>query len=155
YAEARKLLALEAIEQDDYAAFDETQTKQIADARKRAERDMREAVWRSYHYLLLLDKDTNLREIDLGLVHSSDANKLDEYILRELRQAGEVVDKIGVNYLLRNWPAFNEWSTKAIRETVFASPKFPRLLNVDTLRTTIMEGVANGQIAYVGKKNGD
>src|SRR5581483_5037364 len=50
-----------------------------------------------------------------------------------------------------NWPAFNEWSTKAVRETVFASPRFPRLLNPDSLRTTLAHGVTNGQIAYVGK----
>lgn len=151
YAEARKLLALEAIEDDEDADFDETQRKQLAETKKRAERDMREAVWRAYRYLILLGKDNELRYIDLGLVHSSAANTLVDLIVRELKQAGEVVDSIGVNYLLRHWPAFFEWSTKAVRETVFASPKFPRLLNADSLRTTIVQGVANGQIAYVGK----
>jgi hypothetical protein len=155
YTEARKLLALQAIEQDEHAEFDETQTRQITDARKRAERDLREAVWRSYRYLLLLDKENNLREIDLGLVHSSAAHTLAELILRELRQAGEVVDTIGVNYLLRNWPAaFPEWSTKAVREAVFGSPRFPRLLHLDSLRATFAQGVASGQMAYVGKANG-
>jgi hypothetical protein len=74
--------------------------------------------------------------------------------VRELKQTSEIVDSISVNYLLRNWPASNEWSTKAVRETVFASPKYPRLLNPDSLRATIAQGVTNGQIAYVGK-NGD
>jgi len=45
----------------------------------------------------------------------------------------------------------NEWSTKAVRDTVFSSPKFPRLLNPDSLRSTIAQGVSNGQIAYTGK----
>lgn len=155
YTEARKLLALKAIEQDDYANFDETQRNQVKEAKKRAERDMKEAIWRSYRYLMLLDKDNNLRTMDLGLVHSSAANTLADFILRELRQAGEVVETIGVNYLLRNWPAFNEWSTKAVHENVFASPKFPRLLSPDSLRITIAQGVTSGQIAYVGQNNGD
>lgn len=155
YTEARKLLALKAIEQDDFAEFDEIQSKQIAAAKSRAERDLKEAVWRSYHYLVLLNKENNLRTIDLGLVHSSAAKTLSDFIVRELRQEDEVVETIGVNYLLRNWPAFTEWSTKAVREAVFGSPRFPRLLNLDSLRTTFVQGVANGQIAYVGKKNGD
>jgi hypothetical protein len=155
YTEARKLLAFQAVEEDEDANFDEVQRKQLAEAKKRAERDMREAIWRSYHYLLLLDKNNELRMIDLGLVHSSAANTLVEFILRQLKQSGEVVDSIGVNYLLRNWPAFAEWSTKAVRDITFASPKFPRLLNPDSLRTTIAQGVTNGQIAYVGKNGSD
>ncbi len=151
YAEARKLLALQAIENDEHMNLSETQHKLLLDARKRAERDMREAIWRSYHYLILLHKNNELRSVDLGLVHSSAANTLTDLILRELRQTSEIVDSISVNYLLRNWPALPEWSTKAVRETVFASPKFPRLLNPDSLHTTIAQGVTNGQIAYVGK----
>jgi hypothetical protein len=152
--EARKLLALEAIESDEFADFDDTQRKQIAAAKDRAKRDLKEAVWRSYRHILLLDKNNKLRDTDLGLVHSSAADALVGYILRELRQAGEIVETIGVNYLLRNWPAQSEWSTKAVREVVFGSPKYPRLLNQDSLRTTFAQGVTNGQLAYVGKRNG-
>lgn len=151
YAEARKLLALQAIEDDEHMDLDDTQRKPLLEAKRRAERDMKEAVWRSYHYLVLLNKNNELRPIDLGLVHSSAANTLTDFIVRELRQTSEIVESISVNYLLRNWPALNEWSIKAVRETVFASPKFPRLLNPDSLRATIAQGVTNGQIAYVGK----
>ncbi len=154
YAETRKLLALQAIEDDEHMDLDDTQRKPLLEAKRRAERDMKEAVWRSYHYLILLNKNNELRPIDLGLVHSSAANTLVEFIVRELRQTSEIVESISVNYLLRNWPALNEWSIKAVREAVFASPKFPRLLNPDSLRATIAQGVTNGQIAYVGK-NGD
>ncbi|HLG63849.1 MAG TPA: DUF499 domain-containing protein [Ktedonosporobacter sp.] len=151
YAEARKLLALQAIENDEHMNLSETQQKLLQDARKRAERDMREAIWRSYHHLILLNKNNELRSVDLGLVHSSAANTLTELILRELRQTSEIVESISVNYLLRHWPAQTEWSTRGIREIVFASPRFPRLLNPDSLRATIAQGVTNGQIAYVGK----
>jgi hypothetical protein len=152
YAEARKLLTLQAIEDDKDADFDETQRRQLADAKLRADRDMKEAVWLSYRYLILLDQSNKLQEIDLGLVHSSAATTIVDLILRELRQAGELVDAIGANYLLRNWPTLVEWSTKAVREIVFTSPKFPRLLNPDSLRNTIAQGVLNGQLAYVGKR---
>ena len=151
YTEARKLLALQAIEDDEHMDLDDAQRRPLLEAKRRAERDMKEAIWRSYHYLVLLNKNNELRSVDLGLVHSSAANTLTEFIVRELRQTSEIVESFSVNYLLRNWPALNEWSIKAVRETVFASPKFPRLLNPDSLRATIAQGVTNGQIAYVGK----
>jgi len=60
---------------------------------------------------------------------------------------------ISPNCILRNWsPAFVEWSTKAVRDAFFASPVFPRLLNPDTIKETIVRGVNSGMLAYVGKK---
>ena len=54
---------------------------------------------------------------------------------------------------LRHWPpAFKEWSARSVRDTVYASPQFPRLLNPDSLRNTIAQGVSSGLLAYVGKK---
>jgi hypothetical protein len=47
--------------------------------------------------------------------------------------------------------AFQEWSTKSVRETFFASLRFPRLLNADVIKETIVRGVANGLLAYVAK----
>src|SRR5262249_50649214 len=34
----------------------------------------------------------------------------------------------------------------------FASPQLPRLLNTESIRDTIVRGVENGMLAYVGKK---
>ena len=54
---------------------------------------------------------------------------------------------------MRNWPpALPEWSTKALREAFYASPKFPRLSNPDIVKTTIALGVTDGQLAYAGKR---
>src|ERR1019366_330292 len=44
-----------------------------------------------------------------------------------------------------------EWSTKAVKDAVFASPVFPRLLNGELIRDTIARGVSNSILAYVGK----
>ena len=41
-----------------------------------------------------------------------------------------------------------------MRDMFFASPKFPRLLNPEVLRTTIAEGVKMGKFGYVGKTYG-
>ncbi|MDQ2717755.1 MAG: DUF499 domain-containing protein, partial [Chloroflexota bacterium] len=97
YDETRKLLALQDIEDDEYMDLDDTQRKPLQEAKKRAERDMKEAVWRAYHYLVLLNKNNELRTLDLGLVHSSAANTLTDFILRELRQTSEIVESISVN----------------------------------------------------------
>jgi hypothetical protein len=97
-----------------------------------------------------------VRVVDLGLVHSSAAESLVQFIINHLRQADEIQSGINPNFLVRNWPpAFKEWSTRAVRDAFYASPLFPRLLNPDTIRDTIARGVSNGQLGYVGKLPGE
>lgn len=154
--EARKLLAWKDIESDaEELKLDEAQHRQIVENSKRAERDLREAVWRAYKNVFLLAEDNSLRKIDLGLVHSSAANSLAELILFRLKQEDIVVDGVSPNFLTRYWPpALPEWSTKSVRDAFYASPKFPRLLKPDAVRDTISRGLDGGAIAYVGKKDG-
>ena len=150
--DARKALAWEDIEDEDYEKLDEGQKKQLAENLKKAERDLKESVWRTYKNLTLLGKDNTMRAVDLGLVHSSAADNLVTFIFNRLRQDGDLEDGISPNFLLRNWPpAFDEWSTKSVRDAFFASPQFPRLLNADAVKDTIARGVASGHLGYVGK----
>jgi len=74
-----------------------------------------------------------------------------EFIINRLKTSDEILETVGPNFLLRNWPAFPEWSTRAVRDAFFASPKFPRLLNANIVHDTIAAGVTNGYLAYVGK----
>ena len=74
--------------------LDETQRHQLAQSLKKAERDLREAVWRTYKNVWLLGRDNAIRTIDLGLVHSSAADSLAGLILRRLRQDDEAVDSV-------------------------------------------------------------
>ncbi len=153
--DARKALAWEDIDDEDSDKLDESQKKQLAENLKKAERDLKESVWRTYKNLALLGKDNTHRIVDLGLVHSSAADNLVTYILNRLRQDGDLEDGVvSPNFLLRNWPpAFTEWSTKSVRDAFFASPQFPRLLNADAVKDTIARGVASGHLAYVGKSS--
>lgn len=154
--EARKLLAWEDIRDEaDEKRFDESQKRQLSESLKRAERDLRECVWRAYKTVLLLGKNNALRQVDLGLVHSSAAENLITLILNRLRQEGDVESIISPNFLVRSWPpAFTEWSTRAVRDAFFASPQFPRLLNPAGVKDTIAKGVESGLLAYVGKGSG-
>lgn len=151
--EARKLLAWKDIEGDaGELKLDELQQRQLVEHAKRAERDLREAVWRSYKNVYLLAEDNALRKIDLGLVHSSAASSLVELILSRLKQEDIVVEGVSPNFLTRYWPpALPEWSTKSVRDAFYASPKFPRLLKADAVKDTISRGLDAGTIAYVGK----
>src|SRR5712692_10395568 len=151
--EARKVLAWEDIEDEqEDLNLDETQKRQLNENLKKALRDLKESVWRTYKNIALLGKDNQLRIVDLGLVHSSAADSMVTFILERLRKDGEVEKGISPNLLVRNWnPAFKEWSTKAVRDALFASPLFPRLLNPDAIKETIARGVSNGQLAYIGK----
>lgn len=151
--EARKVLAWEAIQDEaETLRLDEGQTRQLAENLRKAQRDLREAVWRTYKNLLLLGKDNTMRVVDLGLVHSSAADTMVTLILNRLRQDGDVEKDISPNFLTRNWPpAFQEWSTKSVREMFFASPQFPKLLNAEVIKETMARGVGSGLLGYVGK----
>jgi hypothetical protein len=151
--EARKVLAWEDI-QDEQADLnlDDSQKKQLTENVKKAQRDLKECVWRTYKDIVLLGKNNKLRVVDLGLVHSSAADSLTTLILNRLRQDGDVEKEVSPSFLARNWPpAFKEWNTKSVRDTFFASPQFPRLLNPEAIRDTIARGVENGLFAYAGK----
>jgi hypothetical protein len=155
--EARKLLAWESIDDEDSDSLGEVQKRQLAENLKKAQRDLKESVWRTYKNLMLLGKDNRMRPIDLGLVHSSAADTMVTLIMNRLRQDGDVEEGVSPNFLVRNWPpAFKEWATKSARDAFFASPQFPRLLNGEVIRDTIARGVSSGVLAYVGKtESGD
>jgi hypothetical protein len=149
--EARKVLAWEDIDGDAATLrIDASQSQQLAENLKRAKRDLQESVWRTYKNLFLLEGKDALRKVDLGLVHSSAADSMVSLILARLKQEDLVVDGVSPSFLVRNWPpALPEWRTKAVRDTFFASPKFPRLLNPDAVKQTIRRGVEDGVLAYV------
>ena len=150
--EARKLLAWESIDDEDSDSLGEVQKRQLAENLKKAQRDLKESVWRTYKNLMLLGKDNRMRPIDLGLVHSSAADTMVTLIMNRLRQDGDVEEGVSPNFLVRNWPpAFKEWATKSVRDAFFASPQFPRLLSGEVVRDTIARGVSERILAYVGK----
>lgn len=155
--EARKLLAWEEIKQDkDSLRLDEGQTKDLETNLQQSRRDLKESVWRSYKYLVMLGKDNKLRQVDLGLIHSSSASSMVQLIINRLLQDGDITDGISAAFLVRNWPpAFNEWSTKSVRDMFFASPQFPRILNQALVKDAIAKGVANKVVGYVGKSDNE
>lgn len=153
--DARKVLAWEDIaDEEAELRLDEGQKRQLAESVKKAQRDIKETVWRTYKNVMLLGKDGEWKTVDLGLVHSSAAPSISQLILERLSQAGDIEAKgVSANFLVRNWPpAFKEWSIKSVRDAFFASPQFPRLLDPESIKDTIARGVENGMLAYVGKK---
>jgi hypothetical protein len=156
--DARRSLAWQRIwEERTSLSLDDAQVQQLDESRKKAQRDLKESVWRSYKHLALYSKEQTLRAIDLGLVHSSAAASLSLYIQKCLRDAGELVDAVSPSFLLRNWPpAFKDhgWPTKQVRDAFFSSPAFPRITKADGVKETISRGVGGGFLAY-GSKRGD
>jgi hypothetical protein len=151
--DAKRLMAWEEINEElPTINIDESQRSKLTENVRKAQRDLREAVWRAYKNVLLLGKDNSLRLLDMGLVHSSAAETLIQFLLNHLKQADEIQSGISPNFLVRNWsPAFTEWSTRAIRDAFYASPTFPRLLNANAIKETIARGVQAGIVAYVAK----
>jgi hypothetical protein len=152
--EARKFLAWSDILGDrDELKLDESQVKQLKENVAKAKSYLREAVWQTYKNIFLLDDGNQLRRIDLGKIHSSAAPSIADLIVSRLRQEDLLTDAVSLNTLVRNWPpALPEWTTKALRDAFFSSPRFPRLSNPDVVKTTIARGVTDGQLAYAGKR---
>jgi len=153
--EARKVLAWQAIEDDaEELKLDEAQRRQLTENLQKARRDVKESVWRTYNHVLLLDKSNSLREVDLGLVHSSSTAGVPiENIINRLTVDGDFDKGISVRLLLKNWSsAFTEWPTKSVRDALYASPQFPRIIRgTASVQDTISKGVSSGEIGYVGK----
>src|ERR1017187_6146913 len=116
--DARRLLAWEEIQTElPGISVDDAQRNQLVDNLKKAQRDLKEGVWRTYKNIMLLGKDNQVHAIDLGLAHSSAAESLVQFIVNQLRQADEIQTSISPGFLVRNWsPAFKEWSTRSIRD---------------------------------------
>jgi hypothetical protein len=149
--EARKLLAWEDIAGDDEIVkrLEEGQRRQLDTSVKKSARDLKEAVWRTYKYVVLLGRENTLQEIDLGLINSSVAGSLVELIVNRLSERDELTESVGVGQLLKAWPeGFAEWPTKQARNAFFASPLLRRVLKPDTIALTIADAVNQGRIGF-------
>ena len=148
---ARTLIAWEDIsnDADSVGQLEEGQKRSLNQSLGRAKADLKEAVWRAYRYVFLLGKDNNVKEIDLGQITSSMAPSICDLVINQLVRDDEVTSGVGATKLVRVWPpAFTEWSTKAVRDAFFASPALPRLLDPESIRRTIADGVTAGNIGY-------
>ncbi|NIM06025.1 MAG: DUF499 domain-containing protein [Armatimonadetes bacterium] len=153
--QARRLLAWQAIRDEESDKLDDRQKTLLVENIRKAQRDLRETVWRTYNTVVLLGNDNAPREVNLGLPHSSQTSNMTQLIIDKLRQDNDIEPNPSPNFLVRKWPpAFREWSTKAVRDAFFSSPQFPRLLDGDAVKDTIARGVSNGILAYVGKTEG-
>jgi Protein of unknown function (DUF499) len=150
---ARTLLAWEDINDDEDAKsrLDDAQRSTLDRSLKRARADLRESLFRSYRHVFLLDRDNTVKNIDLGQITSSsvEGGRLADLIVRELVKLDEIAGSIGPSKLVRFWPpAFTEWSTKDVRNAFFASPSLPRLLNPESIKRTIADGVSQKLLGY-------
>jgi hypothetical protein len=157
---ARRARAWESLaEEVGERGFDEAQRAELDQQRRRAERDLEEAVWRAYRWVAFLGHEGELVEEDLGVVHSSAAPSFQGLIQARLRQRDELADALGPNRVVQNWPVSGaervpEWSCRALRDAVYSSPAFPRLLEPGALRETVAKGVREGLFG-LGAKSAD
>ncbi|HEV3005485.1 MAG TPA: hypothetical protein VGX78_13550, partial [Pirellulales bacterium] len=151
---ARNALAWEDIhdDEDTIKRIDEGQKSLLARNLKNAQRDLDEAIFRTYRHVYLLGKDNKLRHIDLGQITSSSAASLVELIVHELDRCDEMTTSVSPSKLVKYWPsALVEWSTKAVRDAFYSSPLLPRLANGDAVKRAICDGVTAGTLGYASK----
>ncbi|HEV3383164.1 MAG TPA: DUF499 domain-containing protein, partial [Gemmata sp.] len=151
---ARNALAWEDIEDDEDTKkrIDSAQVKLLERNLANARRDLDEAIFRTYRHVYLLGRDNKLRAIDLGQITSSSAGSLVELIIRELERNDEITQGVSPAKLVKAWPpSLTEWSTKAVRDAFYSSPLLSRLLNPDSIKRTITDGVTQGFLGYASK----
>ena len=151
-ADAQKLLAWEAIKDEEESRLDEAQRQQLNESLVRSRRDLRESVCRAFRYVLLLDRKNQVKQVDLGMFNANQYPSIAKLVVQRLQQDGDLeATSISPNFLVRNWPESVKWSTLSVRDCFFASPQFPRLLDGDLIRQTIAKGVQEGTLAYSGR----
>lgn len=150
----RSLLAWEDIDDDEETKkrIDASQGTLLKRNLESARRDLKEGLFRAYRHLYLLDKSNALRHLDLGQITSSSSTPQEGLVglyVRELKRNDEITEGVGPAKLLKYWPpAMTEWSTKGVRDAFYSSPQLPRLLNADTVKRTIADGVTQGLMGY-------
>ncbi len=152
--EARTLLALESLEdpaEQERLRLEPAQVRELKEKKRRSEQKLGELVWHAYHRVLLLGKDNELQEVDLGRLHPSMGKSLVDIIMMRLKQEGILEETISPDFLVRHWPPAHQegWNTRAVRDVFYASPLYPRLVDPDALREIIAWGVREGKFAYV------
>jgi hypothetical protein len=136
--------------------LDEDGRRQLGEQVKRADHDLHEAVWRTYHRLAFLGADGGVAEEDLGLLHSSAAESTMALFQARLRQRDELTDVLAPGKVVQSWPkGLEEWSTKAFRDAVYASPVFPRVMRADALKDTVARGVQDSLFGYAIKRENE
>lgn len=129
-----------------------------------AEDAARNAVWASYSYAILLQRQKQgqdtLKVIDLGVGHSSASESFCRRVLAALRSEGLLENGVGGGYLERNWPeVFRQsgaWPLDGLRKS-FMDGSLTRLINPDhVLRHKIQELVTRGDfgLGAVAKADG-
>lgn len=153
---ARKMLAWQSIsDESTELRLEEEQIRHVKENIQRSKREIKESIWKTYRCLYYLDSENDLHKLDLGQIHSSQAKSLIDLYVQHLESDGEITKELNPNYIVKYWPpAIVHWSTKALRGAIFSSPKFPRIISDEGLKSTIMKGVAKGIIA-IGQKSGD
>lgn len=157
FDKAREALAWEDVDEDEDTKkrIDDGQLKMLERNLKEAQRQLDEAIFRSYRHLYFLSKDNTLTHINLGNITSSSAGSLVEVYLTRLgvEEGKDILSTtVPARKLPSFWPASKvEWSTKAVRDAFYSSPLLPRLINPDAIKQAIADGVSSSIIDYAVK----
>ena len=155
--DARKVLAWEDIaDEENDLRLDDGQKRQLAESLKKAQRDIKETVWRTYKNVMLLGKDGEWKTVDPGTCPLERCTFDRASSSSSVWSRRAIIEDKGVspNFLVRNWPpAFKEWSTKSAARRVLRITTVPALCSIPgSIKDTIARGVENGMLGYVGKK---
>lgn len=149
---AKNILAWDDITDDPTLGLDEIQKSQAKTNRTNAERDLKEAVWRTYKFILFLGKNNTVQEISLSMSNSSSAASIVTLILDRLRRDDVLTSAVKPGRIVKYWPpTLARWSTKSVRDAFYSSPLFPRVMDDSVIRESIASGVSDGLFGYAAE----
>ena len=155
---ARDVLAWRDIDEDGETKtrLDDGQRRQLVINVGGSRKTLEEAIWRAYRHVFLLNRESVLRQVDLGIVTRSQASSPTENLLNRLFSDDIISGAPSASKLIRWWPpALSAWPTRAVRDAFFTTPALARLRQPGLIRRTIADGASRGDIGYARKKADD
>lgn len=134
--------------------FEPAEKQQVAGLLREAQDALRDEVWASYRYVVLLErgKPDDLRVIDLGNGHASSGASLSGRVVAALKAESLLSESVGAAYLERSWPPALKpgglWPLRNLRQG-FLDGSLIRLLDPEeVLHRQIAAFVERGEFGF-------
>lgn len=152
---ARTLVAMRDIERLYAKAnkLSETQETQLDDMLDDAKDALVQSIWRTYRYIITPAPEDKLEFFDMGIQIQKADRKISDAVWETLSVRERLAPKIGPTRLVSRdlalWPEDKQAiTTKELKDDFLMFTHLPMIPSIDSLKETIIRGVAEGHFAY-------
>lgn len=131
----------------------ETQETQLDEMLEDAKKALDQSVWRSYRYIITPAPEDKLEFFDMGIQIQRPDKKISDAVWETLSVRERLAPRIGPTRIISKdlalWPEDKEAiTTKELKDAFLTFTHLPMIPNIESLRETIVQGVAEGLFAF-------